>query len=455
MACLVVGGLLLSLGLGFLELRRTTSLMQVEMTQRLGQITQNLQAALGSLLAQGSTRDVQEALHVYLRDPWLRGIRVTDSQGVLMEAGSWDPDLEKTISTVLTVSQQGLAYGTELDFSTRTMVRAPIMMPGQVLLLELWVDGPAVMGQLRARVISGLTMQWLLMGALALLGLLLMRRWFTGPLSDIVQLVKRGSGAEHFYQLSQRCRGEFAQLAEAIGGMLTRIDATAQCLRQRERAFEDLYQFAPASMLSLDAQGKVVDANRRAAQLLGLQSERELIGKVMMDFVRPEDRARARQTIDRLELEPLTRCELRLNAGSRMLDVLLECTGVRDESGALRQVRISLLDVTQSHQLQNELAEKGRLLNLIVDHMSDAILLVDKHNRVAAYNQKLATLLRCRVDQRLGTSYSTEYFWNDLGLLDAELFVKRMNRSKPTTPAQLVSVLPRRSVYSLRRHPCA
>ncbi len=432
LACLVVGGVLLSLGLGFLELRRATKLLELEMTQRIVQTTHNLQASIGGLLAQGSDKELHEALHVYLRDTWLRGIRVTGDQGTVVEAGAWLDALPDDVK-IWTLAQYGATSGAEIDITSMTLVRAPIMQPGRVLLLEVMIDGPAVAGQLRAKVISGLAMQWLLMGVLTLFGLLLVRRWFIGPLSDIVNQVQQAGGAERFYDLSRRSRGEFAQLAEAIGGMLTRIDATAQCLRQRERAFEDLYQFAPAAMLSLDPLGKVVDANRRAAQLLGAASERVLVGMSILDLVRPEDRARARQTIDRLELEPLARCELRLQTGGKSLDVILECAGVRNEEGALRQVRVSFLDVTQSRQLQSELAEKGRLLNLIVDHMSDGILLVDKLGRIAAYNQKLATLLRCRVDQRIGMRYEPEHFWNDLGVLDAELFVKRMKQIEADT----------------------
>lgn len=426
-AGLVIGGLLISAGLGVLELRRSQAMLQMGITQRVVLTTRNMQSAMRGLLEHQNAVDLRQTLENFATEEPIRAIRVNSPQTGLVEIGRWDHPSDDA-KAIWSMPENGLTTGQEVDVLRPTHIRAPFAHEGQVITLELLVDGPAAHRDLQKQVLRDLAAHWLFLAVMLLIGLLLLRRWVTEPLSEVVQLVGDHAGPEPFYRLARQSQGEFGKLAEAVGGMLTRLQNTTEQLRKRERAFENLYQFAPAAMVSLDSSGRILEANRRAGQLLRVTHEKQLAKRQVMDFVLTEDRPLLRQTIDRLALDNNSRCELRLLCGERQIDAAVECTGVRDEDGGLQAVRLSLLDVSESKQLQRELADKSRLLNLVIDHMSDGILLIDAQGHIAAYNQQLATLLRVRAEGLYGQPYDVEHFWDELGVLNHDLFVDRLRQ---------------------------
>lgn len=425
--CLIVGGLLVSAGLAVLELSRSEAMLRLQLAQRVSLTSRNLQSLLRGVLDTDLSDQLRESLRVVASDSYILGVRVGGDGVEGLEIGDWSKATVEQPAVRL-LPEYGMPFDGEVDWERMTVVRAPFLHEGRTTSLELLIDGPRAWRQTRSEVFGELRGQWFFLGVMTLLGLLLLRRWFTGPLSDVSDLVGAGAGPESFYNLSRQLPGEFGQLTEAIGGMLTRLECTTQRLRQRERAFENLYQFAPAAMLSLQVDGTIVEANRRAATLLGVAMEQELVSRQALEFVSADDHALFRQTIDRLDLDNAVRCELRIVVRSRTIDVMVECTAVRDEDGTLRRMRLSILDISHSKRLQRQLADKSQLLNLIIDHMSDVILLVDAEGRVAAHNQQLATLLHRRSDSITGELYDPEHFWNDLGVVDRELFVGRLKQ---------------------------
>jgi len=424
---LVVGGGVLSVGLGALELRRTESLLQMEVTQHVTLTIRNLQSVLRDLLAQQSSTETQEALRLFAEDRRITAVRVRMPDRPSVEIGNWPQGLpDGTLTWQL--SESGISAGQEIDLDHPTLVLAPFAHGNGNAVLELLVDGPAVRADLRQHLIDQLSIQWLFLAVLCLLGLLLVRRWFTAPLSELLTLIKANAGPEPFEVMGRSQSGEFGDMAAAIGDMLHRIQETGEALKRRERALADLYQFAPAAMISLDGEGKIIEANQRAARLFGRPQLEQLLNKDVMDLVVTEDRAMLRQTIRKLDLRDSARSELRVLRQDEQVYVAVECTGVRNDEQALQTVRLSLLDVSESRKLASDLEHQSRLLNLVIDHMSDAILLVDADGRIAASNQQLASLLHRRPDAILGERYDPESFWQELGVLDETLFQSRLKQ---------------------------
>ncbi|MCE9590097.1 MAG: diguanylate cyclase [Planctomycetes bacterium] len=438
-AGLVIGGLLLSVGLWFMERRSAEAVLQLEVTQRTVMTARNLQSVLHGLIGKGANHPIHEAMAIFTAETYIRGARLSVDGMPAVETGEWDETKSGHINR-WTLAEHGMARGNEIDIDRLTQVRAPFKTASGYAMLDLLVDGPALRGQLNSRLRGQLSAQWLVLGVMTLLGLLFLRRWVMKPLSGVMGLVRAHAGPEPFYRMSREHGDEFGQLAEAIGGMLTRLECTADQLGKRERAFQNLYRFAPAAMLSMDRLGKVLEANPRAAELLGEADEKKLIGRPVLDFILAEDRTRLRQTIDRLDLDHLARCELRVAVGEsgRSIDVMVECSGLRDQDGILQSVQLSLVDISESKVLQRQVADKSQLLNLVIDHMSDAIVLVDADGRVAAHNQQLSSILHCRPNGRVGLGYDVEHFWDELGVIKRDLFIARLRQidAERERPAQ-------------------
>jgi diguanylate cyclase (GGDEF)-like protein/PAS domain S-box-containing protein len=424
---LVLGGLAISIGLCVMELRNSEAMLRMDLTQRVGMTVRNIQGVCAGLRDDAERgRNLKTALEAFLGDRAIRAIRVTAS-GSSVEAGDW-PVTAQLDSVPWVFPTYAVARGDEADLDRLTRVRAPFSAHGRAATLEMIVDGPAELAAVRRRVLAEMWGQGLLLAVTLLLGLLFVRRWVTEPLSRVMRLIGAHAGPEDFYRLSRGRRDEFSRLAESVGGMLTRLESTAEQLHKREQAFQNLYQFAPAAMVSLDAQGKILEANNRAAELFHVESERLLVGQGILDFLRTEDRGLLRQTIDRLDLDRAARCELRVLVADKTIDVLVECAGVRDRDGVLQSVHLSFLDVSESKKLQRQLADKSHLLNLVIDHISSAILLVNEQGKVAAHNQHMAALLKRQPSDLIGQAYDPERFWDELGLVKHDLFVNRLRQ---------------------------
>ncbi len=431
-----VGGLLLSLGLGFMEYHRSLQVTELATSQQMVMLEQNLQQVLRSLIAHGETGPIDSTLEIFSQDPRVRAVRLSAPDGKIYSGGTWSPAFSTAHTWTLT---NGQASPTDrLDLSQETVLVSSFLEGGKRYAIQMVIDGPLVQAKLRNQVINQLSTIWVVLGMLTLLGLLLLRRWLVAPLGRIVGLTKGDAPATVFEETASDMRDEFGELAGSIGRMLRGVDHVNEQLRQRERAFTHLYQFAPVAMISIGADGKIARANRRAAELLHWADENSLVGTPLLDFIRNEDRGLFRQCIDRLELDRMHRCELRLDVDGKTRDVAAELAASHDEDGNLAGVRISFVDVSDSKRLMNQVSDQRRLLDLVVNHMSDAILLVGADRKIIAANRRLATLQRLDAEAMQGQPYDAAEFWARLDLVQPAVFEQRMAMATETltTPIQ-------------------
>ena len=435
MACLVIGGLFLSVCVAWVEVQRIKTLGQIEITQESQLLARNIQNILRDLYRQTGdnppptpySKLVHESIVPLMnRDVVVAG-RVRGPGLPLAVFGHW-PTEQDSQMIVWPLSEYAMASGREVDPKRLTLIQAPFNVNGRTVTLELVVNGKINVWRLGSTVIEHVALHWFFLGLMILVGLLLLRRWFTGPLAEVMQLINAHAGAEPFYRLARRDKGEFSSLSESIAGMLTRLENTTDRLRKRERAFENLYHFAPAPLISLDPNGLIIEANHRAAQLFNITNESQLVGRRVMEFVQPADRSLLKQSIDRLELNQSPRCEVRIQAGTQSRSVVIECAGVRDEDGGLQRVRLALQDVSELRDLQSEIEDHSRLMKLLINHMSDGLLLVDQDNQIVACNERLAMLLHTSADAMMGQAYESRTFWDELGIINHAAFVRRVNQ---------------------------
>ena len=421
----VCGALAIALGLGFLELRRAEILLQAEITRHVARQARIAQSWLRRQSQPPSPETWRLAWPEDLTDPLIAAVRLRLPDGEHLTFGNW-PDLEKGQAVRRRLGEADAPGDIELDLSRTTIVRAPLVRGESAYSLEMLIDGPAARQARRFQALGDLGSLWLLLALLTMLGLLLLRRWMAGPLAGLLELIAHRGGAESFYRLARRSPREFSQVAQAVGGMLTRLDNLAGRLRERDQAWAYMHEFAPAALLRLDAAGRIIEANQRAVEWFARAAERDLIGLRMFDLIVSQDRQQLQRAIDRLELDQAARCSLRLSAAGRTMHVDVECVGVRDEGGAIQSVRLFLLDKSDVAALQSDLADKARLLELVMANVADAILWVDASGRIAAANRQLGALLRCRSAGLVGRRYVPEQLWQPLGVVDHELFVRRL-----------------------------
>jgi diguanylate cyclase (GGDEF)-like protein/PAS domain S-box-containing protein len=419
-----IGGLILSLGLGVIEYYRSLRMMELSTSQQMVMLEQNLQQVLRSLIAHGDTGPIATAMEIFSQDPRVRAVKLATADGATYSAGPWPQDMSS--ATVWSLTDGSTVPAERLDLSRPTVMEGSFVEAGKQHSIRLLIDGPYIRHRMRVEVINQLSSMWIVLSMLTLLGLLLLRRWLAAPLGLIMGLTKSKAPANLFEETATDMPNEFGELAGSIGRMLRGLDTVTSQLRVRERAFQHLYQFAPAAMISIGSDGRILRANRRAAELLAWADETSLVGMQVLAFIRPEDRAVFRQCVDRLEVDKIHRCELRLEVDGRTRHASVELAAGHDEDGTLSNVRLSLVDISDSKALMQQVSEHRRLLDLVVNHMSDAILLVGADGRVITANKRLAQLQRLMPEALEGQPYDPVDFWARLELLHPAAFEQRM-----------------------------
>lgn len=423
LVCFLAAGLVLSFVLGFLDYQSRLKLAAVQAGRQMVVTAHHVRDIVRPLLGMQRPADLERGLTVFTQDPRITGLRIHTEAGETVAAGHW-PQRMSTVNIWMFGGSDALSGGVDVD--GMSLLVLPFVHDGRPHTLQMLIDGRVVRSGVRQEIVRQLLVAWAVLVAVTLMGIAGMRWWLVEPLGRLVRLAQRSGTAPQFAEAAAAAPHEIAEVASAIGQMLGRLEDLTSQLRHRQQACHDLYHHAPAAMISTDICGRVIECNERAEALLSEQQSGGLIGRMVIDYVRPEDRSRLRQSLQRVHTGRTCRCDLRLQCGHEVRDVEVEFVGDRGPEGELKVVRLSLLDVTEARRLIRELSEQRRLLDLVVNHMSDAILLVDARGVVVSANIRLAMLLEKSAAELIGQRYELSEFWAPLELINATAFELRM-----------------------------
>ncbi len=423
-ACLVVAGLTMSAVLSLLEWRRTESRLRVDIAQAAHHAAHDLASVLRLVTAAAPGRDavIDELLRLRIGSPPIVGARFVPFGKPPIERGYW-PDAHVEAQQMILLD--GGVFSAEAVPLDRPLIITRPTTGGHVGLV---VDGPGALAQKRAQLLERLAVQWLIVASLTLLALLLIRRWVGEPLADLSGLIRASANADTLDALARTQSGDVGRLAASMVALLRQLEDQHRELARRERAFADLFERAPAAMVSFDPSGIITQANTAAAALMdesGVPLERRGIA----DLVQVEDRPMIGEVIARLRHDDTARCRLRLRAGLQRpaTEVAIEAVAVRNTDGDLESIRLSVADVSGAVKVRDRLLERAEALRIALDHVPDALLMVDEAGRVVVANRRMLTLLRReRVEQNARLDEAA--FWDGLNLADAPGWAERVRK---------------------------
>lgn len=177
---------------------------------------------------------------------------------------------------------------------------------------------------------------------------------------------------------------------QSVGRDITEQRAAQEALAESEARFRRLYESTPAILHSIDKQGRLLHVSDRWLQLFGYARE-EALGRPSVDFLAPESRTRAVQTILPAFLAT-GRCERVpyqfVAKDGHLVDVLLSAILERDAEGnALRSLAV-LEDVSEVHRLSAELAEAHAQLDALVANVPAMLGYWDREQRTRFVNRE-------------------------------------------------------------------
>jgi len=151
-----------------------------------------------------------------------------------------------------------------------------------------------------------------------------------------------------------------------------------------DRKYADIYNFAPVGLLSVDAQGRMLEVNMAGAILLGMQRSQSS-NQVFTDLLTEG----SRQVFLDFHAEVMSgkcrrHCELSLLATPQRPFAVVRVEATVDEDGL--ENRMVLLDITAQVQQAQALATREREQRALLEHLPGVFWIKDEQGQFVAVN---------------------------------------------------------------------
>jgi PAS domain S-box-containing protein len=169
-----------------------------------------------------------------------------------------------------------------------------------------------------------------------------------------------------------------------------KIEEQNERLRSQARLCEEKYRTlmgqANDAIFLLDPLGRVLEANRRAEELLG-RRRGELLGWLYADFVPPAERERQAEAFRLLLADGAARSTGTLLRRADDRPVSVDWSGSVVEVGGERVVLVIARDVTRQQRVEEALRRSEARFHSFMDHSPAAAWIKDEHGRYVYANR--------------------------------------------------------------------
>ena len=162
-------------------------------------------------------------------------------------------------------------------------------------------------------------------------------------------------------------------------------DVRAQLVESLQ-CYEELYDLAPVSFLTLDRRATIVGLNKAAGRLLGFPTE-WLRERPFLVFVSRRDVSRFLNLLNRVRhlRDHYETMDIQLSIGGQPVPVQVSIkASMRDGSIVYR---MAVVDLTESKRVESELRETLSNWNCLVQNAADLILTVDRKGKITFMNR--------------------------------------------------------------------
>jgi len=216
---------------------------------------------------------------------------------------------------------------------------------------------------------------------------------------------------------------------------ITKQKDTDEALRKSELGLRTIFETSSAGIIIVDTEGRVVQANRRMAELFACPLE-AMIGTPYTAFVHPDEREEGANTLramleDRLDTINTQRHYLRGDGG----DFWGYLSGQRMEglNGEFIGLLGTITDITGYRHAMDALRESERRLSDIIDFLPDATFAVDREGKVIAWNRAIEEMTGVRKTEVIGKgnyAYAIPFYGERLPILIDYLFMDQAKIDK-------------------------
>ena len=195
--------------------------------------------------------------------------------------------------------------------------------------------------------------------------------------------------------------------------------AVARDITERKQAevhYRDLYENAPDMMAVVDlVSSNILECNQTLADVIG-RSKEEIVGNSFLELYASESIDAAQQTSQAfVETGEVIRQERTLRrADGGTIDVLLQATPMRDETGKIVASRSTWRDVTKQKEAERALASQEALYRTLIEAAPQVIWVADADGQVALLNKAWHEFSGRTDEESLGTRWAEALHPEDL-----------------------------------------
>jgi diguanylate cyclase (GGDEF)-like protein/PAS domain S-box-containing protein len=221
------------------------------------------------------------------------------------------------------------------------------------------------------------------------------RDWIADPKSDLT-LIKHFSDGR-IISVRRRMR-------EEGGYVVTHEDITERhCLEQNEREAREVlsavFDAAPAAIICLDLDGRVMVWSRGAERLFGYAAAEVVGGPYPLV---PEGKEEEFKQLFQRALDGETFRDVHVQRRSkdgRLLEVNFASSAMLDHDGTVRGIAYALTDITESEKLRKRFKEQHEQLDIALNNMSQGITMFDAEQHLVVCNNLYAKMFGLTADQ--------------------------------------------------------
>ncbi|WGI18075.1 PAS domain-containing protein [Methanonatronarchaeum sp. AMET-Sl] len=211
---------------------------------------------------------------------------------------------------------------------------------------------------------------------------------FTGKGREEVAMDALNLGADRYLQKGGDPKTQFMELKHAIKEAIDKKQ-TEKKLKKEEKRAEKYFETARVLMVAIDENGVILDANKKASELLKTDKD-DLIGDNWFNYIGDREKQTALEIHNRvLDGEKDLSIEIPLVVDNGVEKVVSwRISPLKNDENSIIGSFGSGIDVTERLEREREIEEKTRMLEGMLDGVQDIIGFQLPDHTIIRYNQK-------------------------------------------------------------------
>jgi len=175
-------------------------------------------------------------------------------------------------------------------------------------------------------------------------------------------------------------------------------------LEESEKKFKQLYENAPVPYHTLSPKGEITSVNTRWCRVFGF-TKKEVIGKIIFDFVKNDERERAKRSFEKKiqEKKSYTGGHERtyITKGGEERIFIIHDYFSFDKDRNVTTIHTTMEDITQRQQILDEIVKSEEKYRVLAETSADGVLSTDVLGRLTYVNPSLEKILGRKKDHLL------------------------------------------------------